>query len=90
LSSPSGRYWSCFKKIVSRTALSAVGAAFSAGAGVGAVYACAPELNAKTPAIAAIATSDPIARPTAVSFFERLIAFTGLFQAAIVADRRRL
>jgi hypothetical protein len=50
----------------------------------------APEPNARTPAIAAIATSDPVVRPIAVSFFERLMASTGLFQTAIIADRLRL
>ena len=75
--------------------MSAVGAAFSVGAGAGAgagvgvaaVCARAPEPSVKTPAIAAIATSDRIVRPIAVSFFERLIAFTELFQVAIIADR---
>jgi hypothetical protein len=57
LSSLSGRDWSCFKNTVSITALSAVGAAFSAGAA--AVCAVAPELNANAPASAAIATHDP-------------------------------
>jgi hypothetical protein len=46
--------------------LSAVGAAFSAGA---VVCAPAPELNVKTPASAAIAISDPIPRPIAISLF---------------------
>jgi hypothetical protein len=60
------------------TALSAVGAAVSEGAG--AVCAPAPELNAKTPAIAAAAisdlaisdldTHDPNLPPIAISLFE--------------------
>jgi hypothetical protein len=54
--------------MVSRTALSAVGATFSAGAV--AVCANAPELNATTPASAAIATSDLIAPPIAVLLFK--------------------
>jgi hypothetical protein len=71
LSSLSGRDWSCFRKIVTITALSAVGAAFSVG-GV-AVWAPAPEGNANTPASAAAAISnlagtDPIPRPIAISF----------------------
>jgi hypothetical protein len=49
--------------------LSAVGAAFSAGAGAGAVCATAPELNARTPASAAILIHDPLACDIAVSFF---------------------
>jgi hypothetical protein len=53
---------------VSITALSAVGAAFPAGAAV--VCAPTPELNARTPASAAIAISDPIPRPIAISFFQ--------------------
>jgi hypothetical protein len=80
LSSLKGRDWSCFKNIVSMTPLSAVGAAFSAGA----VCAPTPELNAKTPAIAtaaisdfvisalvinALAGSDPILAPIAISLF---------------------
>jgi hypothetical protein len=56
---------------VSITALSAVGAAFSAGAIAVAVCAATPELNAKAPASAAIVTHDPIPRAIAVS---RLIA----------------
>src|SRR6202011_6170128 len=60
-----GRDWSCFKKMVSITALSAVGAAFSVGAA--AVWAPAPELNARTPASAAIAVSETIPRPIAIS-----------------------
>jgi hypothetical protein len=56
--------------MVSRTALSAVGAAFSTGAA--AVCAPALELNPKTPASAAAAISEPIARPIAISFFECL------------------
>jgi hypothetical protein len=52
--------------MVSITALSAVSAAFSACAGV---CATAPELNARTPASAAAAKSDPIPRPIAISFF---------------------
>jgi hypothetical protein len=50
------------------TALSAVGAAFSAGAA--AVYALADEVNATTPASAAIAISDLIAPPIAVLPFK--------------------
>jgi hypothetical protein len=48
-------------------ALSAVGAAFSAG--VVAVCAPASEVNAKTPASATMPISDPIDRPIAISFF---------------------
>jgi hypothetical protein len=75
LSSLKGRDWSCFKNMVSITALSAVGAAVS----VGAAGACAkaPELKLTTPASAATAISDPsfsdpsdpFPRPTAVSLF---------------------
>jgi hypothetical protein len=50
---------------VSITALSAVGAGFSAGAA--AVCAVAPELNASAPASAAIATHDPNPCDIAVS-----------------------
>jgi hypothetical protein len=72
LSSLKGRDWSCFKNMVSITALSAVGAAFSVGA-VG-VCAKAPELKLTTPASAAAAISDPafsdpFPRPIAVSLF---------------------
>jgi hypothetical protein len=70
LSSLSGRDWSCFKNTVSITALSAVGAAFSAGAA--AVWAVAPELNAKAPASATIATHDPIPCDIAVSLLNSL------------------
>jgi hypothetical protein len=52
LSSLKGRDWSCFKNIVSRMALSGVGAGFSAGAV--AVCAMAAALNTKKPASAAI------------------------------------
>jgi hypothetical protein len=55
---------------VSITALSAVGAAFSAGAGVGAgVAVCArtPELNVRAAAIAAIAIQYPLPCDIAVS-----------------------
>src|SRR5689334_4101355 len=58
----SGRDWSCFRNTVNITALSAVGAAFSADAGAvcgGAVCAVAPELNARTPASTAILVHDP-------------------------------
>jgi hypothetical protein len=49
LSSLNGRDWWCFRNTVSITALSAVGAAFSAGGDAvcgGAVWAAAPELPA--------------------------------------------
>jgi hypothetical protein len=49
--------------------LSAVGAAFSAGAA--AVWAPAAELNANTPVSATMAVSDPIARAIAISHFDR-------------------
>src|SRR5207249_9891789 len=79
----SGRDWSCFRNTVSITALSAVGAAFSAGGDAGccgAVCAAAPEPNAKTlaetlaktlaetPASTAILIHDPFACDIAVSF----------------------
>jgi len=67
LSSLNGRDWSCLKNTVSRTALSAVGAAFSAGAA--ALRAPASEPGAKTPASAAIANSDRFHRPMAISLF---------------------
>ena len=67
MSSLSGRDWSCSRNTVSITALSAVGAAFSAGAGVD--YAAAPELNARTPASTAILVHDPFACDIAVSLF---------------------
>jgi hypothetical protein len=52
------------KNTVSITALSAVGGAFSIGAGVGAGAVCAPapELKLNTAAIAAIAVSDLVSR----------------------------
>jgi hypothetical protein len=67
LSSLRGRDWSCFKNIVSRTALSGVGAAFSAGAV--AVCALADGLNASKPANAAIAMSVLFLRPIASLLF---------------------
>jgi hypothetical protein len=67
-----GRDWSCFRNAVNITASSAVGAAFSAGAGAvcgGAVCAVAPELNAMTPASTAIPVYDLFACDIAISFF---------------------
>jgi len=82
--------------MVSITALSAVGAAFSVGA-VG-VCAKAPELKLTTPASAAAAISDPafsdpsdrFPRPIAVSLFWAFDHVAGLLQMAIIADRRVL
>jgi hypothetical protein len=68
------------------TALSAVGAAFSAGAA--AVCAPAAELNASTPASVTMAISGPLLRPIAISFSRRLIA--GLSWAVIIAGSLRL
>jgi hypothetical protein len=64
LSSPSGRDWSCFRKIVNITALSGVGVAAAVGAGVG-VCACKPELNIDAASTASAVTNilpRPIAR----------------------------
>jgi hypothetical protein len=55
--------------------LSAVGAAFSAGAA--AVCAPAPELKLRLPASATIASSDTIVRPIAFSFTEHLNEWWG-------------
>jgi hypothetical protein len=55
------------RKTVSITALSAVGAAFSAGAGAGAVCAATAELYANAPANTAIVVHDLIVRGIAVS-----------------------
>jgi hypothetical protein len=60
---------------VSITALSAVGAAFSAGGDAGcgdAVCAATPELNVRTPASTAIVIHDPFACDIAVSFLDSL------------------
>jgi hypothetical protein len=70
---------------VSITALSGVGAAFSAGAA--AVCAPAPEWKAKTPASIAAAISETVPRPIAISFF-RIQA--GLLRTIMIADRRLL
>ena len=75
MSSLSGRDWSCFGNTVYIAALSAVGAAFSAGVGAvcgGAVCAVAPELNAVTPASTAIPVQDPFACEIAISFLDSL------------------
>jgi hypothetical protein len=82
--------------MVSITALSAVGAAFSVGA-VG-VCAKAPELKLTTPTSAAAAISDPafsdpsdrFPRPIAVSLFWAFDHVAGLLQMAIIAGQRVL
>src|SRR5262249_28858597 len=74
LSSLKGRDWSCFRNMVSITALSAVGAAFWAGAVVGAVCAVTPELKVRAPASAAIAIDNPAVRAIAVSLFDLVAA----------------
>src|ERR1700733_5250246 len=68
--------------MVSITALSAVGAAFSAGGA--AVCAIVPEVNARTPASAAAIISDLLPRPIAC-----LLLRTDL-RAAIIAGPRHL
>jgi hypothetical protein len=88
LSSLNGRDWSCSKNIVSITALSGVGTVFSAG--VAAVCAPAPELNAKMPASAAAASSDPNRRPIAISFFQTPDHCLQVLRMAIIAEKRWL
>ncbi|HXN68518.1 MAG TPA: hypothetical protein VN926_12810 [Bradyrhizobium sp.] len=70
---------------MSITALSAVGAALSPGAGAGVVWALAPESNANNPANAPIAIHNPIPRPIAFTLSGCPIAFAG-FAGAIIAN----
>jgi hypothetical protein len=71
------------------TALSAVGAACSAGA----VCACTPELNVKAPTSAAtaiidLAIGDPFSRPIIISiFFDTPDPVAGSLQRAIIAEK---
>jgi hypothetical protein len=75
--------------------LSAVGAAFSAGA-AGAVCACTPELNVKALASAAaaitdLAIGDPFPRPIIISLSsKRPIPFAGSLRRAIIAEKRQV